>query len=150
MSELYLHLEPGLDHEAARRCGYSAATPGVPPMHLLQIRAAAALRIEYRREQEQASDPDLGFHLSSWAVTPPYDCGKPVDEADILEQLRVQCALSDRIVTWTPAKTPRLEVVDVIHSPHWTESFDAPTQPVFAVGAPGAAEQGWRPAGGVG
>ena len=100
MSELYLHLETGLDQEAARRCGYSAATPGVPPMHLLQIRAAAALLIEYRHEQEQAGDPGLSFHLSSWAVTPPYDCGKPVDESDILEQLRVQCALSDRIVTF--------------------------------------------------
>jgi hypothetical protein len=100
MSELYLHLETGLDHEAARRCGYSAATAGVPPLHLLQIRAAAALRIEYPHEQEHGSDLDLRFHLSSWAVTPPYDCGEPVDEGDILEQLRVQCALSERIVTF--------------------------------------------------
>ncbi len=100
MSELYLHLETGLDNEAARRCGYSAATPGVPPMHLLQIRAAAALRIEYAHEQEPDSDPDLRFHLSSLAVTPPYDCGKPIDEADILKKLLVQCALSDRIVTF--------------------------------------------------
>lgn len=100
MSELYLHLETGLDHEAARRCGYSAAMPGVTPLHLLQIRAAAALRIEYPREQEQANDPDLGFHLSSWAITPPYECSKQIDEADILEQLGVQCALSERIVTF--------------------------------------------------
>lgn len=100
MRELYLHLETGLDQEAARRCGYSAATPGVPPLHLLQIRAAAALLIEYRREQEQAGDPDLRFRLSSWAVTPPYDSGKPVDEAHILEQLRVQYALADRMVTF--------------------------------------------------
>lgn len=57
--------------------------------------------------------------------------------------------LSDE-ASWTPAKTPRFEAVDVIHSLHWTESFDAPTQPVFAGVAPGAAEQGRRSAGGIG
>ena len=48
--------------------------------------------------------------------------------------------------SWTPAKTPRFEAVDVIHSVHWTDRFYAPTQPVFAGRAPGAAEQGWRSA----
>ncbi|WP_232003670.1 transcriptional regulator domain-containing protein [Sphingopyxis sp. FD7] len=52
--------------------------------------------------------------------------------------------------SWTPAKTPRVWGHDLIHSVHWTERFDALTQPVFAGGAPGAAEQGRRPAGGFG
>jgi hypothetical protein len=33
-------------------------------------------------------------------------------------------------------KNPRFEGCPVIHSAHWAESFDAPTQPVFAGGAP--------------
>jgi hypothetical protein len=37
---------------------------------------------------------------------------------------------------WTPAKTPRFKTAPVIHSVHWTESFDAPTQPFFAGGTP--------------
>jgi len=49
--------------------------------------------------------------------------------------------------SWTPAKTPRFEASSVIQSGHWTESFDAPTQPG---GAPGAAEQGRQSAGGCG
>ncbi|MFP5395529.1 MAG: hypothetical protein ACLGHF_05140, partial [Alphaproteobacteria bacterium] len=48
--------------------------------------------------------------------------------------------------SWTPATTPRVWGHDLIHSVHWTERFDALTQPVFAGGAPGAAEQGRRPA----
>ena len=56
--------------------------------------------------------------------------------------------VADNRASWTPAKTPRVEVFPVIHSGHWKERFDAPTEPVFAGGAPGAAEQGRRPAGG--
>lgn len=33
----------------------------------------------------------------------------------------------------------------MFHSLHWTERFDAPTEPVFAGGALGVVEQGWRP-----
>jgi hypothetical protein len=34
----------------------------------------------------------------------------------------------------------------MIHSAHWTGSFDAPRQPIFAGGAPGAPKQGRRSA----
>ena len=54
------------------------------------------------------------------------------------------------IRSWTPAKTPRFEARAVIHSGHWKESIDAATQPVFACGALGPAEQGRRSAGGFG
>lgn len=40
--------------------------------------------------------------------------------------------------------------IAAIRTRHWTERFDAPTEPVFACGAPGAAEQGRRSAGGFG
>lgn len=130
MSELYLHLETCLDQEAARRCGYSAATPGVPPLHLLQIRAAAALFIECESKQQKAGHPDLRFHLSSWAQTAPYDCGKPVHEADILEQLRVQCALSDRIVTFGAGafEKPLLYLRGLVHGMD-TGSFQCQDRP---------------------
>ena len=72
------------------------------------------------------------------------DVGLLVGESKSNRPERV-AILNDKIVnglSWTPAKTPRFEVSPVIQSGDWTESFDAPTQPVFAGGAPGAAEQG--------
>lgn len=44
-----------------------------------------------------------------------------------------------------PPRPPRFEAPAVIQSGRWRESFYAPTQPVFADEAPGAAEQDGDP-----
>lgn len=75
-------------------------------------------------------------------------CG--YEDADDLDALRHDPGFRLRWASWTPAKTPRILGHDLIQSPHLPERFDAPTQPVFAGGAPRAAEQGRRSAGGFG
>jgi len=107
--------------------------------------------VDFERFRDLLVD-GLGYRNGAKGGRPPFD---PVAMFKVLvvqaqhnlSDARMEFMIRDRL-SWTPAKTPRFEASPVIHSVHWTESFDAPTQPVFAVGAPGAAKQGRRPTGG--
>ena len=96
-----------------------------------RYRTFAGMQLRVLRKRRGLMQADMAAQLG---ISPSYLSQLEHDDRPLTPRL------IEQLVSWTPAKTPRFEAFPVIHSGHWTESFDAPTQPVFADGAPGAAE----------